>query len=51
MVDIDVRTHIEPFKEELTWALDKRLCVISTIMLFVGLYVGGSKRKSVPYVP
>ena len=26
--------YIEPFKEELTWAVDKRLWVISTIMLF-----------------
>ena len=27
------RTHIEQFKKELTWAVDKRLGVISTIML------------------
>ena len=33
MVDIDVcvSSHL---KEELTWAIDKRLRVISTIMLF-----------------
>ena len=33
MVDVDVRisSHL---KEELTWAIDKRLQVISTIMLF-----------------
>ena len=33
MVDIDVRlsSHL---KEELTWAIDKRLQVISTMMLF-----------------
>ena len=33
MIDIDVRisSHL---KEELTWAIDKRLRVISTIMLF-----------------
>ena len=27
-------TRIEPFKQKLTWAIDKRLQVISTIMLF-----------------
>ena len=33
MVDVDIRvsTHL---KEELTWAIDKRFYVISTIMLF-----------------
>ena len=33
MVDVDVRisSHL---KEELTWAIDKQLRVISTIMLF-----------------
>ena len=33
VVDVDVRisSHL---KEELTWAIDKRLSVISTIMLF-----------------
>ena len=33
MVDINVRisSHL---KEELTWAIDKRLWIISTIMLF-----------------
>ena len=33
VVDVDVRisSHL---KEELTWAIDKRLRVISTIMLF-----------------
>ena len=33
MVDVDVRisSHL---KEEVTWAIDKRLQVISTIMLF-----------------
>ena len=30
-VDVGVSSHI---KEELTWAIDKRLWVISTIMLF-----------------
>ena len=33
MVDVDVRTLIH-LKEELAWAVDKRLRVISTIMLF-----------------
>ena len=30
VVDVDV-TRIEPFKEELAWAVDKRLWIISTI--------------------
>ena len=70
-VDICILSHL---KEELTWAIDKRLRIISTIMLFknsnstkelknkavlnlkqyyilVGLCVGGSKRKSVLYMP
>ena len=33
MVNIDVRV-LSHLKEELTWAIDKRLWVISTIMLF-----------------
>ena len=33
MVDIDVRVSSH-LKEELTWAIDKRLRVISTIVLF-----------------
>ena len=33
MVDIDVRVSSH-LKEELTWAVDKRLRVIITIMLF-----------------
>ena len=33
MVDIDVRI-LSHLKEELTWAIDKRLWVISTVMLF-----------------
>ena len=33
MVDVDVRVSSH-LKEELTWAIDKRLWVISTIMLF-----------------
>ena len=32
MVDVDVRVSSH-LKEELTWAIDKRLQVISTIML------------------
>ena len=28
------RTHIETFKEELAWVIDKRLCIISNKMLF-----------------
>ena len=31
MVDVCISRHL---KEELTWAIDKRLWVISTIMLF-----------------
>ena len=30
-IDVPVLSHL---KEELTWAIDKRLWVISTIMLF-----------------
>ena len=33
MVDIDVRVS-NHLKEELAWAVDKRLRIISTIMLF-----------------
>ena len=33
MVDVDVRVSSH-LKEELTWAIDKRLRVINTIMLF-----------------
>ena len=33
MVDVDVRVSSH-LKEELAWAVDKRLRVISTIMLF-----------------
>ena len=33
MVDIDVRIS-SYLREELTWAIDKRLRVISTVMLF-----------------
>ena len=33
MVDIDVRV-LSHLKEELSWAIDKRLWVISSIMLF-----------------
>ena len=33
MVDVDVRVSSH-LKEELAWAIDKRLQVISTIMLF-----------------
>ena len=33
VVDVDVRVSSH-LKEELTWAIDKRLWVISTIMLF-----------------
>ena len=33
VVDVDVRVS-SYLKEELTWAVDKRLRVISTIMLF-----------------
>ena len=33
VVDVDVRVS-SYLKEELTWAIDKRLWVISTIMLF-----------------
>ena len=33
MVDIDVRVSSH-LKEELAWAIDKRIRVISTIMLF-----------------
>ena len=33
MVDVDVRVSSH-LKEELTWAIDKQLWVISTIMLF-----------------
>ena len=33
MVDVDVHVSSH-LKEELTWAIDKRLWVISTIMLF-----------------
>ena len=33
MVDVDVCV-LSHLKEELTWAIDKRLRVISTIMLF-----------------
>ena len=33
VVDVDVRVSSH-LKEELTWAIDKRLRVISTIMLF-----------------
>ena len=32
MVDVDVRI-LSHLKEELTWAIDKRLRIISTIML------------------
>ena len=35
MVDVDVDVHVSShLKEELTWAIDKRFRVISTIMLF-----------------
>ena len=33
MVDVDIRVSSH-LKEELTWAIDKRLRVISTIILF-----------------
>ena len=33
MVEVDVRVSSH-LKEELAWAIDKRLSVISTIMLF-----------------
>ena len=33
MVDVDIRVSSH-LKEELAWAIDKRLWVISTIMLF-----------------
>ena len=33
MVDVDVRV-LSHLKEELIWAVDKRLWIISTIMLF-----------------
>ena len=33
MVDVNIRVSSH-LKEELTWAIDKRLRVISTIMLF-----------------
>ena len=33
VIDVDVRVSSH-LKEELTWAIDKRLWVISTIMLF-----------------
>ena len=33
MVDVDVHVSSH-LKEKLTWAIDKRLLVISTIMLF-----------------
>ena len=33
MVDVDIRV-LSHLKEELTWAIDKWLGVISTIMLF-----------------
>ena len=33
MVNVDVRI-LSRLKEELTWAIDKRLRVISTVMLF-----------------
>ena len=33
MVDVDIRVFSHS-KEELTWAIDKRLRVISAIMLF-----------------
>ena len=33
MIDVDVRVSSH-LKEELTWAIDKRLQVISTVMLF-----------------
>ena len=33
MVDVDVRV-LSHLKEKLTWAIDKQLRVISTIMLF-----------------
>ena len=33
MVDVDVHVSIY-LKEELTWGIDKRLRIISTIMLF-----------------
>ena len=33
MVDVDIDVHVlSHFKEELVWAVDKRLWVISTIM-------------------
>ena len=38
VVDVDVRVSSH-LKEELTWAIDKRLRVISTIMLF-NLFIG-----------
>ena len=38
-VDVDVRPVSSHLKEGLTWAIDKRLRVISTIMLFKTLLI------------
>ena len=48
MVDVDVSV-LNHLKKGLAWAVDIQLWVISTT--FVGLCVGGSKRKSVLYMP
>ena len=42
-VDVHVSSHL---KEELTWAIDKRLQVISTIMLFKTSYILLSKNQA-----
>ena len=41
-VDVPVSTHL---KEKLAWAVDKRLGVISTIILYNVFCIGGSKQK------
>ena len=44
MVDVDVRI-LSHLKEELAWAVDKRLWVISTIMLFKNSYSTKELKK------
>ena len=45
MVDVDVRVSSN-LKEELTWAIDKRLWVISTII--IGVAGGGARGAIAP---
>ena len=50
VVDIGV-CILSYLKEELAWAVDKWLWVLSTITLFKEFCVGRSKGKSVLYFP